>query len=357
MPAWVAEMDFPPAPCISAAVAACLDRGDLGYPPFQAASGVPQAFAERAEALWGWSVDPALVHVLPNVMSGLHHAIRVFTAPGDRVVVTTPVYHPFLSVVPHAGRELVSVPLLDEGQLDLDRLRQEFRAGARMLLLCHPHNPTGHVLTRDELEGLASIILDHDGWLVSDEVHAGLTYPPARHVPAAAVDPELADRTITVTSASKAFNIPGLRCAVASSGNADVHERLGLDADMTLHIVGTLGIAATLAAWTPEGDEWLEVCRQRLLVNRAHLGQRLRDELPDVAWLLAAGHLSGVARSPRRRARRRPCEVAPAPRAVALSPGYEFGAPGVGFARLNFATTTDILDLVVTRIVEAVRAR
>ena len=121
LPAWVAEMDFPPAPCVSAAVAACLDRGDLGYPPFQAASGVPQAFAERAEALWGWRVDPALVHVLPNVMTGLHHAIRAFTAPGDKVVVTTPVYHPFLSVVPHAGRELVPVPLLDGGALDLDR--------------------------------------------------------------------------------------------------------------------------------------------------------------------------------------------------------------------------------------------
>jgi cystathionine beta-lyase len=357
LPAWVAEMDFPPAPFVARAIDDAVRRGDLGYPPFQAASRIPDAFAERAEALWGWSLDPSLVHVLPNVMTGLHHAIRAFTDAGDGVVVTTPIYHPFLSVVPHAGRRLVEVPLLDAGQLDLDGVAGALEAGARMVLLCHPHNPTGHVVSIEELDGLAALVVDHDAWLVSDEVHAELTQAPHVHRPVASRSPAIAARTITVTSASKAFNIPGLRCALAVSGTASTHERLGTDADMTLHVVGTLGIAATLAAWTAEGDEWLAACREVLRSNRDHLARRLRDELPAVgfrppdatflAWLDFRG--LGLGDDPGKwllhHAR------------VALSPGYEFGTPGNGFARLNFATAPAVLDAVLDRIVGACTAR
>ena len=163
--------------------------------------------------------------------------------------------------------------------------------------------------------------------------------------------------TITVTSVLKAFNIPGLRCAVATSGSADVHGRLGLDADMTLHVVGTLGIAATLAAWTPEGDKWVELCRQQLLRNRAHLERRLSDELPEAAWQPPQATYLAWLDLRRAGLGDDPAKWLLHHADVALSPGYEFGTPGVGFARLNFATTTEVLDLVVTRIVEAVHAR
>ena len=126
------------------------------------------------------------------------------------------------------------------------------------------------------------MIVEHHAWLVSDEVHAELTYPPARHVPAASISEELAPRTITVTAASKAFNLPGLRCALAVAGTPEAHAHLGAEAEMTLHTVGTLGMAATLAAWTPEGDAWLAACHAELLANRDHLVARVAADLPGV---------------------------------------------------------------------------
>lgn len=351
LPAWVAEMDAEAAPVIRERLAELVAASDFGYPPYGPRSGIGEAFAKRAETLWGWLLDPTLVHVLPNVMTGVAHAIRAFTQPGDPVVVTTPIYPPFLAVVPLCGRRLVEVPLTDAGRLDLEGVRRAFATErARMLLLCHPHNPSGHVLARSELAAISDIILEHRAWLVSDEIHAELTYAPRVHLPAAALTPELAARTVTLNSSSKTFNLPGLRCAVAVTGTGEAHAHLGAEAEMTLHTVGSFGIAATLAAWSPGGDEWLAACLAELSANRDHLVGRVAADLPGVlcrepeatylAWLDCRATPLGD--DPARFFRREAY--------VALGPGGDFGTPGLGHVRLNFATSRPVLDTVIDRM-------
>jgi cysteine-S-conjugate beta-lyase len=349
LPAWIAEMDFAVAPVIREALAAQVASSDLGYPPDSNRTGLPERFAARAADRWGWDVDPGRVHLVPNVMTAIHHAIEAFTAPGEGVIVTTPVYPPFLSVVPHAGRQPVWVPLVD-GRLDLDGVADALAAGARLLLLCHPHNPTGHVLDEAELATLAHLVAEHEAWVVSDEIHAELTLAPARHRPFATLGPDVAARTVTVTGASKAFNLAGLRCAVTVTGTDEAHTRFGHVAEPTLDTVGALGITATLAAWTPEGDTWLAACLEHLVAQRDHLAHRLADDLPILRWrppeatYLAWLDCRGLGFAGE------PAEQLLAEARVALTPGRDFGPPGAGFARLNFATSRALLDELLDRL-------
>src|SRR5690606_2210099 len=159
-----------------------------------------------------WRIDPHRVDVLTDVVQGIYVAIDRFSAPGEGVGVQTPVYPPFLHAVRDLGRRRVANPLVrgaPRDELDLDGLRAALDASTRILLLCHPQNPTGRVFERGELEGLAELALRHDLVVVSDEIHADLAFPPHQHVPFATLAPEVEARTITLTSATKAFNIPG----------------------------------------------------------------------------------------------------------------------------------------------------
>jgi len=223
LPAWVAEMDYPLAPAVRAVLERALEHDDLGYPAMRDQRSVPEAFAERMQQRFGWNAAAERVVLLSEVVQGLYLALLAFTAPGDGVLVQTPIYPPFLSCVKDIGLRLIASPLVDLGGrhgIDFDRLRAE-APGVRALLLCHPHNPTGRCFSRAELEGLAALALEHDWVVLSDEIHADLTHPGHPFVPFASLGPELAKRTITFSSASKAFNIAGLRCALAHCGSAE----------------------------------------------------------------------------------------------------------------------------------------
>lgn len=359
LPAWVADMDYPVAPVIGRALRAAVERSDFGYPLDDRANGLPQSFAARAARLWGWDVDPACVHSLPDVVRGVALCVERLTAEGDSVVVGVPAYPPLRSVVRQHRRRLVEVPLTDgaDGVDSVDSacaLREAIlRHRPRLVLLCNPHNPTGRVFTGAELLVVANAAIDVGAVLVSDEVHAELIHE-GRHVPVATLGPDIAANTVTLTSASKAFNLAGLRCAVMTVGAAPALAPL-VEAVVGLREpVGALGILATLAAWTPDGDEWLDACRtvldgnRRLIATRlpvAHTGIRYTPPPATyLAWLdCRALALDGdPALWLLRQAR------------VAVSSGTNFGDGGQGFVRLNFATSPAILDTILGRIVDAV---
>lgn len=360
LPAWVAEMDFPLAAPIRRVLEDALDADDLGYPVNPRPQDLPTVFAARMAERFGWRVDPQRVAVLTDVVQGIYVALDRFTARGEGVVVQTPVYPPFLRAVSDLGRRLVENPLVEgpaRFEIDLDGLRAAADPDTRVLLLCHPQNPTGRVFGRDELEALAELALRHDWVVVSDEIHADLVYPGgARHLPFATLAPEVEARTITLTSATKAFNIPGLRCAVAHFGSAELQRRF---ASLPRHLrggIGSLGLAATEAAWT-SCQPWLDAVLGRLAANRALVADFVRDALPGVrhrppeasylAWLDCRE--LGLGPSPQRffleHAR------------VALSAGEAFGRPGEGFVRLNFATAPALLGEILERMAKALRAR
>lgn len=360
LPAWVAEMDFPLAAPIRAVVEEALAADDLGYPINPRPQDLPTVFAARMAERFAWQVDPHDVEVLSDVVQGIYVALDRFSAPGEGVVVQTPVYPPFLHAVRELKRRLVENPLLQGGdgrwEIDFDGLRGALDAGSRVLLLCHPQNPTGRVFARAELEALAELALRHELVVVSDEIHADLVYPGARHLPFATLAPEVAARTITLTSATKAFNVPGLRCAIAHFGSAALRRRF---LSLPRHVrggIGSLGLHATAAAWTAS-QPWLDHVLRHLEANRDFVARTVAADLPGVAQRPPeASYLAWLDC--------RALILEPSPQRffleharVALSPGEAFGRPGEGFVRLNFATSRALVGEILERMAGALRAR
>src|SRR3954454_1138935 len=215
--AWVAEMDFDVAPVVRAAIVDAVDREDFGYIEADLAH-LTSACAAFLESEHGWTVPPARIFPIADVLSGITGALNCFVEAGAPVAVLTPAYPPFFEVIELTGRPAVAAPLIVDAEqgrdtFDLDAIDTAMRSGARALLLCNPHNPTGRVFTPDELGALGEVVDRHGARVVADEVHAPLVYAPKRFTPYASVSTETARHTITVTSASKAFNLAGLKCA------------------------------------------------------------------------------------------------------------------------------------------------
>lgn len=349
LPAWVAEMDFGLAPAVSQALHDAVDRGDTGYHSERAM----EATAEAAVTFWAsrldWRVDSSRVFAVPDVVEGIRRAIAHLTQPGSPVILPTPAYYPFFSMVERAGREFVQVPgLVDaEGRytLDIDGIDREMARGAGSVVLCNPWNPTGRVFTADELSALIEVVASHSGRILSDEIHASMVHPDSTHIAAAGFAPEV---LITVTSASKAFNLPGLKCAQVVLTNDRDAEIWSEFFTLPKIGVGTFGLIANTAAYADGGD-WLDQVMVRLESNRQVLGDLVETQLPGVryrspeatylAWL-DFGSLGHVA----------PADHFLEHARVGLNEGSLFGIGGEGHARLNFATSEDLLVQMVERI-------
>lgn len=353
LPAFVAELDVDIADPVRRALADAVARGDLGY---TSPAGLPEAFAGFAARAYGWDVDPADVHVVPEVMAGIVEVLRAAGEPGGGVVINPPVYPPFFDDIPEAGRRVVEVPLARDGDgwaLDLDGLAAAFRAGARTYLLCSPHNPLGRVWRPDELAGVVELADRYGVLLLGDEIHGPLTLPGARHTPLATV---AGDRCVAFWAASKAWNLAGLKCAVAVTSGARGRRLLGRLAPSVHYRSGILGVLAAETAFT-EGGPWLEALLAHLDRNRRLLGELLADRLPGVgyrlpdasylAWLDLRAYGTGDHPATAIRDRGR----------LALEPGLSFGRQGAGHARLNFGTTRALLTEYVDRTATALGER
>jgi cystathionine beta-lyase len=353
LPAWVAEMDFALALPIREALLAAVSRDDTGYPD---ATKLGPSFARFSSERLGWEVDPERVRTVADIMSGVIELLRVLTAPGDGVVINPPVYPPFFRTIRELGRAVVEVPLARAGdgwKLDLDGLEAVFAAGARAYLMSQPHNPTGTSFERAELEAVARLASLHGVTVISDEVHAPMTMPGGTHVSYLAVEGAQADG-VAVASASKAWNLAGLKCAVVVSASAEMHERLEekLPKHLAFH-AGHLGVLATIAAFD-HGGEWLDALVAHLDRNRLLLSELLAEHLPGVGYVPPqAGYLAwldcrelGLGDDP--------AEAFLERGRVALSPGPTFGEPGHGFARLNFGTSSALVEEAVRRMATAV---
>jgi cysteine-S-conjugate beta-lyase len=342
--AWVADMDFPIAPAIRDRLIEVAST-DVGYPAWGGIRGVSPAsaaFVDRMAARYGWTPQPDLLYEMNDVIQGVRVAVHHLTEPGDGIVLHTPAYHPFLDTIESMRRRIVRVPSpFDHDALDAALARDP----ARLMILCHPHNPTGHVFTRPELERIAEIAARHDLVVIADEVHADLVHAPHGHVPFESLGADVSARTITVTSASKAFNLAGLRWAILHAGSSTMRSVLDALPGHYLGAANVMAVEATATAWRA-GDQWLDAVRAVLDENRHALSDLLASHLPDVrytppeatylAWLDC--RQLGLGDDPAATFRER---------GVELSPGAQFGVEGNGFVRLNFATSPAILAATV----------
>ncbi|MFT4229098.1 MAG: aminotransferase class I/II-fold pyridoxal phosphate-dependent enzyme [Microbacterium sp.] len=351
LPLFVAESDFPLAPAITAALHRAVELGDTGY----TASRTPLAgsFAAFAQRRFGWEVDPSRIRSTADVSMGIVELLRRVTSPGDRVVVTPPVYPPFYELVAEAGAAAERVPLVDAGagwELDLRGIETALAGGARAVLLCNPHNPTGTVHAPDSLAALAALAKRFGAAVVSDEIHAPLTQPGTVFTPFLAASEAAAEVGFAVTSASKAYNLAGLKCAVmitAADGPAAVVRGLPVEVEWR---TGQFGMLAAVAAFAEESDAWLDGVLLTLDRNRRLLADLLAEHVPGARYRVPdAGYLAWIDLSalgwgddPARRILREA--------KVALHFGPHFGEEGRGHVRLNFACAQDVLREVVRRI-------
>ena len=350
LPAWVAEMDFELAPAVRDTLAAAVAHGDTGY----ANPGeLPEAFASFAARRFGWTVEPERIHLVADVMTGVLEVLLALTAPGDGVVVNPPVYPPFFSMTRAAGRTVVEAPLDGGGRLDLDALERAFLGGARAYLLCNPHNPTGTVFTRGELEAVAALATEYGVLVVADEVHAPMTMPGELHVPFLSLGPVAAEHGLSISSASKTWNVAGLKCALLVAGSARIESELQKLPEHLRYHVGQFGVLAATAAFRDDFD-WLDALVAQLDANRLLLAQLLAAELPSVGYEPpGAGYLAwldcralGLGDDP--------AAVFLERGRVALTGGVPFGDEGKGYARLNFATPAPLLAEAVRRMAASV---
>jgi cystathionine beta-lyase len=350
LPAWVAEMDVRPCPAVHEAVRGAVERATFGYPPFDALTDLREVFAGFAAARYGWPVDPALVVSTGDVMAGVRFVLETLCERAP-VVVPVPSYPPLLHVVPLTGREVLTVPALDASRrLNVDAVEAAFAAGARTLLLSNPHNPLGRAWSRQELEALRDAALRYGARVISDEIHAPLVLPGATHVPYASIE-GTAEHVTTVTSASKAFNTPGLKCAQIVTGTpADAAALAGVHF-VANHGVSPLGLVATRAAYT-EGGPWLDAVVAALADRRAELGKLLAERLPGVTWTspeatyLAWLDLSGTGLAD-------PVQRALTVGGVMVSHGPDYGPGNELATRLAFATSAERLERIVDGLARA----
>ena len=351
LPLFVAEMDFALAPEITRALERAVALGDTGY--VASRTPLPEAFAGFAERRYGWAADPARVRTTADVSMGIVEILRRVTAPGERVIVTPPVYPPFYDLVTEAGAVAERVPLRrsDDGwQLDLPGIEAALAAGARAVLLCHPHNPTGTVHSKEDLATLALLAEKHGATVVSDEIHAPLAQPGTGFTPFLAVSDAAREVGFAVVSASKAFNLAGLKCALMVTAS-DARTRLVRDLPVEVEWrTGLFGLLAATAAFGTESDQWLDRLLRTLDENRRLVGTLLGEHLPQARYLPPqASYLGwidltalGWGENPAKRILREA--------KVALHYGPAFGAEGAGHVRLNFGTSPEILSEAITRI-------
>jgi cystathionine beta-lyase len=353
LPAWVAEMDFPLDPHVRDALLDAINHDDCGYAN---GAGVGAAFAAFAQARYSWTLDPRGVFVIPDVLVGISEILRTLTEPGDRIVVNSPVYPPFYRVTGEVERTIEDVPLLraDDGtwSLDLAGLERAFAGGAAAYLLCSPHNPLGMVFDLTTLACIAELAKEHNVLVIADEIHAPLTMSGATFVPFLPIGDYIDCDAVALASASKAWNLPGLKCAVAIAGSERMRKKLALMRPELPWSAGNLGVVASIAAFT-HGSPWLDELLAYLDGNRKLLTALLARELPGVRYIEPeASYLAWLDCAA--------LELGPDPVAVflergrvALTRGRDFGSGGETFVRLNMGTSAAILTEVVQRMAKA----
>lgn len=347
LPLWVAEMDFPLAEPIAAALRDAVDRSDTGY---RWAGDLPDALAEFSARRLGWSPDPGRVMLLGDVLVGMSETVRRMS--DGAMVITPPVYPPFFHVATTiVGRALVEVPLVPGEGLDLDGLAAAFaRTEVTSFLLCNPHNPTGDIWTRDQLVEVATLARRHDVIVIADEIWAPLTLPGRAMTPYLSLGEELTGPDIALVSASKSFNLAGLKAAQIVAGSDETLQRLTerIPVEVT-YSAGQLGVIASIAAYRA-GDAWLDATRARIDANAQLLSALLDEYLPTVAYVPGESTYLAWLDCRRLGLGDDPASAFLERGRVAVNPGTDFGTQGAGFVRLNLATTPEILTEAVCRM-------
>ena len=359
LPLPVAEMDFPVADPIKKLLHEMVDASDLGY-----LGNIPEmgtSFAHFAQERWNWKVDPLQVRIGTDVGVAVVEILRVIAKPGDKVLVNSPVYQNFYNWLEETGMEKVDVPFTrtgsDEGsnnpwELNWPEIESAYASGIKVHMICSPHNPLGRIYTKEELLRFVGLAKKYNVIIISDEIHAPLTYKDSVFIPTLALGPDAESVCITVTAASKGWNIAGLKCAIIITQNEEMKEKM-THLPFALHYRASLPGAYASAIAFKEGGVWLDSVIEILNQNRYLIQDLLATTLPSVkyhipqngylAWLdltaLNLGDDPGATLIERGK--------------VAFNSGHFYAPQTSQYVRLNFATSSEIITEAIHRIRKA----
>lgn len=349
IPLWVADMDFPAPECVLQALKKRIDHGVFGYT--YASAALKESIVNYVQQRYNWRIEPAWIHFLPSVVTGLHLAVRTLTQVNDHVLIPSPAYHHFKNAVEAAGRDYSAYQLqLQNGRasFSLAQLASLVRPNTRLLMLCNPHNPGGTVFTRQELSQLAEFAKEHQLVICSDEIHADLILDEGvQHIPFGSLSEDAARQSFSLMSLNKTFNFPGVGLAWVICSNPQISTPLMRDVHGLIAAPNLLAYEVTQAA-LQSGHEWHAALLQYLRNNRDHVFARI-NAMPGLSMAhLQATYLAWIDASQKNWSS--PFETF-LQAGVALSPGTQFGDPQ--FVRLNFGTTRALLDQALDRIAVA----
>tara|TARA_B100000085_G_C18509459_1_gene499000 strand:+ start:318 stop:1406 length:1089 start_codon:yes stop_codon:yes gene_type:complete len=351
IPAFVADMDFEPPNSAYNALKEMVELKDFGY-KFNHIDRLIPAWTNWVSRRDGLELPEAHCAVFTSSIHALEAVMVLHTNPNDGVALFSPVYHPFAKAVKSAGRKLIDIPLLEEGwTIDLEKFNELAKSKIKVVLFCQPHNPTGHLFSETEIAEFAEIVIKHNLLVISDEIWADLIFDGKSHKPLAAHGQEIRERIVTVGSASKTFNLAGARCSVSHIGEKSIREKLSAFPEHYFGQPSSFGAAATVAAWE-SGEPWLRNILMQLHENRdflikAFAETNIKMDSPQatyLAWLNFSN--TNISKAP--------SKVILQKGRVALEPGSKFGLQSHSFARLNFATSPELLESIVERILEVV---
>jgi cystathionine beta-lyase len=357
LPLWVADMDFKTPDFIIDALKRRLDHEILGY------QIRPASFYDAVEN-WlqrkGWQIDPRKIGFSPGVVPAINFAINAFTNPGDRILINTPVYHPFMYAVNNHGRTLVKSSLINSGDgyytVDFDDFERKLADGVKMYIMCSPHNPVGRVWTLDELTKIGELCLKYKVLVISDEIHSDLVFKPHKHTYFASISEKIAQQTVTFIAPSKTFNVAGLSSSIVYSDNADLHDIFGKFVNRFNVSAGTIfGDIALEAAYT-HGDEWLSQLLEYLDGNFEYIVDYLKKYVPRIKTRKPEGtYLMWLDCSEMNMTSSQMHDFLVSKAGLALNPGRIFGEEGELFVRLNAATQRSILVKAMDNLLNAMK--
>lgn len=357
LPLWVADMDFESPPAVKEAIQRRAAQGIYGY------TFKPESYTE-AIVNWfkrrhNWTIEPGWITDSPSVVTSLSIAIDLFSEPGSKVILQSPVYYPFYDVIRNNSRQIVKNPLIERSgtyEMDYDHLESLMKDGARLLLLCNPHNPGGRVWSREELMKLGELCLTYGVTVISDEIHCDLVLPGHRYTPFASLSPEIAEITLTCLAPTKTFNLPGLQISYIVASNRRMKQQFEKRIKtLSLHMTGFFAPDAVQAAYN-HGEAWLDELLQYVQGNVDYAIQYLQEHLPEVRpfrpqgtyllWLDCRG--LGLSVEELKRLMYQEAKVA-------FNEGSTFGSEGAGFLRINLACPRQIIEEALKRFCEAAR--
>ena len=353
LPLFVAEMDFPIAKPIQDLLVQMVSHSDLGY--LGAIPELGTAFQGFAKRHWNWDVNPEYVRLCTDVGVGMVEVLRVTTKPGDKVLINSPIYQNFYNWIKETHVELLDVPFIQDGMqwsVDFENIEAQYANGVKVHALCHPHNPLGRIYTKDELIKLAALAKKYGVTIISDEIHAPLTFPGKVFTPFLAACEDAAEVGICVTSASKGFNIAGLKSAIIVSQSSAKHELLAT-MPMSVHFRSSiLGAFAAVEAFN-KGDEWLKGALSTIESNAHYLKTLLSAQIPAAKYEIPeCSYLAWVDVSALNLGED-PATTFLEKGKVAFNAGKIYGPNSTQFVRINLATSESVLAEAVNRMVKS----